>query len=109
MKTIFLPLLNRLRSSSGVMIPTNKPTDSALSLLGKDANNVTQTAAVLGISPGAMLAAAWRVLERQSTDAQPWPAIAGGWCDEASATRQDVILAAVRIDADHRRKRKVAA
>jgi len=88
---------------------TKQTTDHALALLGREANNVTQTADTLGISPGALLAAAWQVLERQSTDAQPWPAIAGGWCDEASATRQDVILAAVRIDADHRRKRKVAA
>ena len=91
------------------MKPTANPTDGALSLLGKDAHNVTQTATMLGVSPGAMLAAAWQVLERQSTDAQPWPQIAGGWCDESSATRQDVILAAVRIEADQRRKRKVAA
>jgi len=46
-----------------------------------------------------MLAAAWRVLERQNADAQPWPRLVEGWCDEASATRQDVILAAVRLDA----------
>jgi len=104
----FLAATELIASSLGVMIPTNKPTDSALSLLGKDAHNVTQTAAVLGVSPGAMLAAAWQVLERQSTDAQPWPQIAGGWCDEASATRQDVILAAVRIEAEQRRKRIAA-
>ena len=90
------------------MKPTATPTDRALALLGRDAHNVTQTAAALGVSPAAMLAAAWKVLERQSTDAQPWPQIAGGWCDEASATRQDVILAAVQIEAEQRRKRMVA-
>lgn len=87
------------------MNPTTNPTDSALSLLGKDANNITQTAATLGISPAAMLAAAWQVLERQSTDAQPWPQVVGGWCDESSATRQDVILAAVRLDAQRQDKK----
>jgi hypothetical protein len=90
------------------MKPTFPPTDHALALLDRDAHNVTQTAAALGVSPAAMLAAAWKVLERQSTDAQPWPQIAGGWCDEASATRQDVILTAVRIEAEQRRKRMVA-
>ena len=84
---------------------TKQTTDHALALLGREANNVTQTADTLGISPGALLAAALQVLERQSTDAQPWPAIAGGWCDEASATRQDVILAAVRLDATLRSRK----
>lgn len=85
--------------SAGVMKRTTNPTDHALALLGREANNVTATAEALGINPGAMLAAAWKVLERQSTDAQPWHEIVGGWCDEASATRQDVILAAVRLNA----------
>ena len=85
---------------AGVMrTHTKQTTDHALALLGREANNVTQTADTLGISPGALLAAAWQVLERQNTHAQPWPRIVQGWCDEESATRQDVILAAVRLDA----------
>ena len=88
---------------------TDSTATAALAMLGRDGDTITSTANALGIHPAAMLAAAWRVLERQNADAQPWPQIAGGWCDEASATRQDVILAAVRIDADHRRKRRDAA
>lgn len=80
---------------------TKQTTDHALALLGREANNVTQTADTLGISPGALLAASWQVLERQNTHAQPWPRIVQGWCDEESATRQDVILAAVRLDTQH--------
>jgi hypothetical protein len=85
--------------------PTQKHTDAALALLGRDAQNVTQTAATLGISPGAMLAASWLVLERQHAQAQPWPRLVEGWCDEESAGRQDVILAAVRLDARERAPR----
>jgi hypothetical protein len=78
-------------------------TDHALALLGRAADNVTQTATALGISPGALLAAAWQVLERQHTQAQPWQQVAAGWCDEESAGRQDVVLAAVRLDATQRK------
>jgi predicted dinucleotide-binding enzyme len=77
-------------------------TDAALAMLGRESNTITTTAQTLGIAPAAMLAAAWRVLERQSTDAQPWARLVEGWSDEASATRQDVILAAVRLDAQQR-------
>lgn len=89
--------------------PTQKHTDHALALLGREANNLTQTATALGISPAAMLAAAWQVLERQHTQAQPWPRLVEGWCDEESAGRQDVILAAVRLDAQQRNARRGAA
>jgi hypothetical protein len=80
----------------------NRTTPDALALLGEDATNVAQTAAMLGISPGAMLAASWLVLERQHAQAQPWPRLVEGWCDEESAGRQDVILAAVRLNARQR-------
>lgn len=80
----------------------NRTTPDALALLGEDATNITQTAAALGVSPGAMLAASWLVLERQHAQAQPWPRLVEGWCDEESAGRQDVILAAVRLDARQR-------
>jgi hypothetical protein len=92
------------------MKPRNQQTtDHALALLGREANNVTQTATALGISPGALLAAAWQVLERQHTQAQPWQRVAAGWCDEESAGRQDVVLAAVRLDATQRKTRRAAA
>ncbi len=94
----------RFRIKWGVMkLRTHNTTDHALALLGREANNVTQTATALGISPAAMLAAAWQVLERQHTQAQPWPRVAAGWCDEESAGRQDVVLAAVRLDATQRK------
>lgn len=90
---------------------TNKPDtiNAALALLGEDAANVTETAAALGISPAAMLAAAWQVLERQTVDAEPWQTVARGWCSEDSATRQDVILAAVQLHAAHSRSKTRAA
>ena len=78
---------------------TDSTATAALVMLGKDGDTITSTANALGIHPAAMLAAAWRVLERQNADAQPWPRLVEGWHDEASATRQDVILAAVRLDA----------
>lgn len=108
-KYLVIELYNRLRITAHVMKYTASPIGRALCFLGRDAQNVTQTAATLGICPGAMLAAAWQVLEQQSADAQPWHEVAAGWCDEASATRQDVIFAAVRIDAAQRCKKKVAA
>ena len=79
--------------------PTQDIATAALAMLGKDADNVTQTAEAIGITPAAMLAAAWRVLERQNADAQPWHEVAAGWCREDSANRLDVILEAVRIEA----------
>ena len=84
---------------------TDSTATAALAMLGEEADNVTQAADAAGVSPAAMLAAAWRVLERQNADAQPWPRLVDGWCDEASATRQDVILAAVRLDATLRSRK----
>ena len=104
-----LTIRKRSRIRSGVMRIQAHSTTDALALLGRDALNVTQTAATLGISPGAMLAAAWQVLERQHANAQPWQQVAAGWCDEESAGRQDVILAAVRLDAQQRQPRRSAA
>ena len=77
-------------------------TDAALAMLGREGNTITTTAQTLGIAPAAMLAASWLVLERQHAQAQPWPRLVEGWCDEESAGRQDVILAAVRLDARQR-------
>jgi hypothetical protein len=94
----------RFRIKGSVMrTRTHSTTDHALALLGREANNVTQTASALGISPAAMLAAAWQVLERQHAQARPWQRVAAGWCDEESAGRQDVVLAAVRLDATQRK------
>jgi alanyl-tRNA synthetase len=104
-----LTIRKRSRIKSGVMRTQAHSTTDALALLGRDALNVTQTAATLGISPGAMLAAAWQVLERQHTQAQPWPRVVEGWNDEESAGRQDVVLAAVRLDARQRNARRSAA
>jgi len=87
---------------------TDSTATAALAMLGEEADNVTQAADAAGVSPAAMLAAAWQVLERQNNAAQPWTDVASRWCDEESATRQDVILAAVRIEADQRRKRIAA-
>lgn len=81
---------------------TDNTATAALAMLGRDGDTITSTADALGISPGAMLAAAWTVLERQSTDAQPWPEVAGGWVDEASAIRTDVLMTAVRLEASQR-------
>jgi hypothetical protein len=78
-------------------------------MLGREASAISQTAAALGISPAAMLAAAWQVLERQHANAQPWQQVAAGWCDEESAGRQDVVLAAVRLEARQRKTRRNAA
>jgi hypothetical protein len=83
--------------------PIISTTDAALAMLGPDASTVTETAEALGISPAALLAAAWRGLTWQTEGAAPWQEAAQGWCNEDTATRQDVILAAVRLDAAHRR------
>jgi len=78
-------------------------------MLGREASAISQTATALGISPAAMLAAAWQVLERQHANAQPWQQVAAGWCDEESAGRQDVVLAAVRLEARQHKTRRSAA
>ncbi len=90
-------------------MPNQNSTDHALALLGREADNVTQTAAALGISPGAMLAAAWKVLERGHAQALPWSRVIERWCDEGSAGRQDVVLAAVRLSAPQRKSRRAVA